>query len=150
MAWIGYGKRPLPKIKTSPIPHGLFDNCTHKVMVVGIFGGLEYTLAVRLTMVHRLVAEAFLGGPHPGLDVNHIDGDKTNNCIENLEWCTREEIHNLSVIVKDEHDGMKNLHLIKKINDWRNKYPAFAWCAARGDSWYLPAIEELKLLLLMT
>lgn len=45
----------------------------------------------RSISVHRLIAETFLGGPHPDLDVNHIDGDKTNNCIENLEWCTRLE-----------------------------------------------------------
>ena len=37
---------------------------------------------------------------------------------------------------------------IQKISDWRNKYPAFAWCADHGDGWYLPAIKELELLLL--
>ena len=35
--------------------------------------------------IHRLVADAFYDGEHEGLEVNHIDGNKTNNCIWNLE-----------------------------------------------------------------
>lgn len=41
--------------------------------------------------VHRLVAEAF-HGPHPvGMEVRHLDGDKTNNRAANLAWGTRRE-----------------------------------------------------------
>ena len=44
----------------------------------------------------------------------------------------------------DKYNGANNMAKVKQIRGWREKYPAFVWCADLGEGWYLPAIEELK------
>jgi hypothetical protein len=41
--------------------------------------------------IHRLVAEHFIPNPDGKKFVNHIDHDRSNNCVDNLEWCTAKE-----------------------------------------------------------
>lgn len=71
------------------------------------FINLNHNYETESRYVHRVVAEAFYGPPNGDLDqtqVNHINGVKTDNRVENLEWCTRSEnaLHSSRVLLNSQ------------------------------------------------
>ena len=58
----------------------VYNNCGYQMVGAGYRGFPQY--------VHRMVAETWLDNPNHYKDVNHINGDKTDNRVENLEWVT--------------------------------------------------------------
>lgn len=79
--------------------HGrIINRLTDRLMTTTTTNRLGYCM-VRLSngfesrklFVHRLVASAFFDADIIDYEVNHLDGDKTNNCIWNLELCSRSE-----------------------------------------------------------
>lgn len=70
----------------------------------------------RTISIHRLVALNFIENPEDKYSVNHIDGVKTNNCVENLEWATaKEQNHHFY------NNGLKSEENIRKAVKAMNK-----------------------------
>lgn len=70
-------------------------------------GGVAYKM-----YVHRLVAEAFMPIENTDLQVNHMNGIKSDNRLENLEWCTSSENHlhrSRTLGIKSDSEHMKKM-----------------------------------------
>lgn len=64
--------------------------------------------------IHRLVASHFIPNPNPHLniEVNHIDGNRMNNSVENLEWVTKQE----NIIHAFNNELIKTRKKVKQID----------------------------------
>lgn len=96
----------------------------------------------KMFYIHRLVAETFIPNPDNLPQVNHIDEDKTNNCVENLEWVTAKE--NTNYGTRNERAGKTisklqiNGKLSKKVlqfsltGEFIREWPSISECHRNG------------------
>lgn len=78
-----YGR--VKTIKTNKIRDGYFSNCGYKVI------GLSKKSKQYVKLIHRLVIDNFIGTNDKTLTVNHIDHNKDNNNLSNLEYMKLED-----------------------------------------------------------
>lgn len=85
--------------------------------------------------IHNLVMEAFVGEKLKGYEVNHIDEDKSNNDLTNLEYLTCKENNNYGTRIKRMSEANTNGKKSKKVKGTHLK---------TGDIVILPSISEAK------
>jgi hypothetical protein len=87
----------------------------------------------QMCLIHRLVAIAFIPNPENKPDINHKDGNKKNNCIENLEWVTRSENtqHSFDILHRKSSSWRGGIDIFNKNNNFiirvEDSRAALAW-----------------------
>lgn len=79
---------------------------------IAVYGNTEKK--TRMFLLHRVVADAFIPNTNNFPQINHIDEDKFNNCVSNLEWCTGE--YNLRYGTRVARTAYSNSHHLKAIS----------------------------------
>ena len=84
------------------------------------------------TYVHRIVAQTFIRNPFNKETVNHLDGDKSNNSVKNLEWATRSE-------------NSKHAYDLGLLATPINKLSPYVCKNVEGFGYYFPSLKDAHL-----
>lgn len=102
--------------KTKRFLTGKIDNAGYRVYSLAIKNELTGKIG-KMCYAHRLVAEYFLENPNNLPVVNHKDGNKLNNNVENLEWCSYDFKKNIKAKYKITNlEGEEWLPIVQNLN----------------------------------
>lgn len=87
-------------------------------------------------LVHRLVAEAFLPNPLGFTEINHLDENKTNNCVDNLEWSSRWDNMHFGTLYERSSASRSKPVEASKYSDFREICLRFASTNEAGRNGY--------------
>lgn len=97
----------------------------HGYLGVQLYGrGGHATRNLRTCSIHRLVAEAFIPNPNGYEEVNHLDETRTNNCVDNLEWCNH---------VQNSNYGTRPQRIGNMFRNNKNRSKAIAQYTQSGE-----------------
>jgi len=85
---------------------------------------LWHSNVTKFVRVHRLIANAFIPNPHELPQINHIDGNKLNNSIDNLEWVTNTGNceHALKTGLRKLKVSPEDVHMIRMLDGYFTNY----------------------------
>ena len=149
-----YYLKNLNWIDAFPNPEAVFGQVLDNVeALLGVkHSAPQATTVVKPSVIYKTyqVGDFYDDGKKQGV-VFAVSDDGRHGKIVSLDktkkqWCSdKQYIMRIVVGASSDSDGKSNTDkVIARAGS--NKYPAFQWCRAKGDEWYLPSEEELKLL----
>jgi hypothetical protein len=119
--------KSLPKIRRTGKGHNIIRNYPEKLLSIKKNNnGYEQTTickdgVLKCFLVHRLVAQSFLYTDDFNKQVNHINGNKICNILENLEWVSNRENECHKQKNKNLTSKYIGVSLVLKTNKWRSQ-----------------------------
>ena len=125
----------------------------HYIRAVATFGSTprpKTVLARERTAAPYKVGDYYNDGEKDGIVFEVSAGGRHGKIVSmcqplsRIVWSTNPILY---LSTKSKSDGVVNMEKVKQQSGWRATYPAFRWCDDLGEGWYLPAINEMKVII---